>query len=74
MRADQTPERVAIYADKDEYWPWWDLSTDKNEWTAGRGPAGEIPVELWRRYQEASRAYWAAKNEILDLLGLRGES
>lgn len=67
MTDHATTYRVTVYADKDEFWPWWDLSTESSYIDE---PAGTVPAELWQRYSEASRAYWTAKNEIVDLLGL----
>jgi hypothetical protein len=60
---------VKVYAEKDEYWPWYDLRLED-----GYGWADEmveIPEDLWTRYQEASEEYWKLKYEILKLAGIK---
>lgn len=37
-----TPYRVTVYASKDEFWPWWDLSVEPDRFKERKG---DVPTE-----------------------------
>lgn len=59
---------MKVYIDQVEHWPAYDFTLAGDD---AFSTAHEIPDELWERFCEAGRTYWALHQEVLDCAGIK---